>query len=56
MTRFLRTGMTDASGTTAYTYDGDGLRRQTVTAAGTTNFIWDGQDVLLQSTLRAAKA
>ncbi len=34
---------------TGFTYDGDGLRRQTVTAAGTTNFIWDGQDVLLET-------
>jgi len=32
--------------TTMWTYDGDGLRRQTVTAAATINFIWDGQDVL----------
>jgi len=35
--------------TTTFTYDGDGLRRQTVTSAGTTNFIWDRQDVLLET-------
>ena len=31
---------------TTFTYDGDGLRRQTVASAATTKLIWDGQDVL----------
>ncbi len=34
---------------TTFTYNGDGLRRQTVASAATTKFIWDGQDVLLET-------
>ena len=30
-------------------YDGDGLRRQTVTSLAMTKFIWYGQDVLLET-------
>ena len=33
----LRTVKLATPATTTFTYDGDGLRRQTVTAAGTTN-------------------